>query len=163
VLIWTGSIDTIWPMFGIANQLLAVIGLCLVTTVLVNTGRGRYAPVTLLPMLFVTATTLTAGGQMIPQFMRLIKLGPERGGWGTLKGTLNIGLMVFVMTCVAALLMLAVARWLAVGRGVIPVRAEGPGLVTVDGEQPGKPRAAQASLAKPDEGHYKENEDRYRP
>ena len=39
-LIYTGSIDTIWPMFGIANQLLAVIALALVTTVLVNTGRG---------------------------------------------------------------------------------------------------------------------------
>ena len=42
VLVWTGSIDTIWPMFGIANQLLAVIALCLVTTLLVNTGRARY-------------------------------------------------------------------------------------------------------------------------
>ena len=50
-------------MFGIANQLLAVIALCLVTTLLVNTGRGRYAPVTLLPMLFVTATTMTAAGE----------------------------------------------------------------------------------------------------
>src|SRR5262249_4368360 len=47
-LVATGSIDTIWPMFGIANQLLAVIALCLVTTLLVNTGRARYAWVTLL-------------------------------------------------------------------------------------------------------------------
>ena len=43
VLVYTGSIDTIWPMFGIANQLLAVVALALVTTWLVNTGRGRYA------------------------------------------------------------------------------------------------------------------------
>ena len=43
VLIWTGSIDTIWPMFGIANQMLAVIALSVVTTLLINTGRGRYA------------------------------------------------------------------------------------------------------------------------
>ncbi len=35
-LIWTGSIETIWPMFGIANQMLAVIGLCVVTTVMIN-------------------------------------------------------------------------------------------------------------------------------
>ncbi len=42
-LIWTGSIDTIWPMFGIANQMLAVIALCVVTTVMFNAGRGRYA------------------------------------------------------------------------------------------------------------------------
>jgi carbon starvation protein len=64
-LIYTGSITTIWPMFGIANQLLAVLALALVTTWLVNSGRGRYAPVTVLPMLFVTSTTLTAGTQLI--------------------------------------------------------------------------------------------------
>jgi carbon starvation protein len=113
-------------MFGIANQLLAVIALCLVTTMLVNSGRVRYAPITLLPMLFVTTTTVTAGSQMIPQFMRLIELGPDRGGWGALKGGLNIALMVFVMTCVAALLLIAVARWLGVARGVIPTRPEEP-------------------------------------
>jgi carbon starvation protein len=61
-LIWTGSISTIWPMFGIANQLLAVVALALVTTLLINSGRGRYAWVTLLPMLFVISTTMTAGG-----------------------------------------------------------------------------------------------------
>ena len=57
--IYTGSVETIWPMFGMANQLLAVIALAVVTTVLVNSGRGRYAPVTLLPMLFVATTTTT--------------------------------------------------------------------------------------------------------
>ena len=40
VLVSTGSIDTIWPMFGIANQLLAVLALCLVTTLLINTGAA---------------------------------------------------------------------------------------------------------------------------
>jgi carbon starvation protein len=119
-LVYTGSIDTIWPMFGIANQLLAVIALCLVTTLLVNSGRARYAPVTLLPMLFVTATTVTAGSQMIPQFMDLVR----RGAWGQLKGALNVGLMVFVMACVGALLLFAVGRWVAVLRGVIPVKPE---------------------------------------
>src|SRR5205823_8714826 len=64
-LIWTGSIDTIWPMFGIANQLLAVIALSLVTTWLFSTGRGRHAWVTLLPMAFVITTTMTAGAQLV--------------------------------------------------------------------------------------------------
>src|SRR5262249_56936947 len=41
ILVETGSIDTIWPMFGIANQLLAVIALCLGTTPPVHTGRRR--------------------------------------------------------------------------------------------------------------------------
>jgi carbon starvation protein len=122
LLVETGSIDTIWPMFGIANQLLAVIALCLVTTLLVNSGRARYAWVTLLPMLFVTTTTMTAGVQMIPQFMGLV----GQGTWSPLKGFLNIGLMVFVMACVLALLLYAVARWVAVARGLVPVRPDAP-------------------------------------
>ena len=52
-LVWTGQIATIWPMFGIANQLLAVLALALVTTWLINSGRKRYAWVTIVPMLFV--------------------------------------------------------------------------------------------------------------
>src|SRR3989442_1197009 len=39
----TGSISTIWPMFGIANQLLAAIALCVGTTVIINSGRAKYA------------------------------------------------------------------------------------------------------------------------
>jgi carbon starvation protein len=109
VLIWSGSISTIWPMFGIANQLLAVIALCVVTTLLVNTGRGRYVWVTIPPMLFVITTTMTAGVQLITdQFPRMI-----RGG-KTVTGYLNIGLTVFVMTCVATLLLIAVSRWVTV-------------------------------------------------
>jgi carbon starvation protein len=135
LLVETGSIDTIWPMFGIANQLLAVIALCLVTTLLVNSGRARYAWATVLPMLFVVTTTMTAGVQMIPQFMQRV----GDGRWSPLKGTLNIGLMVFVMTCVAALLFHAAARWVAVLRGIIPVRPETvEGLRLVSGRSAGQ-------------------------
>jgi carbon starvation protein len=116
-LVWTGSIDTIWPMFGIANQLLAVVALCLVTTLLINSGRSRYAPATLLPMLFVTATTMSAGGLMIRQFAALFERNPLK--WG-----LNIGLMVFVIVCVMTLLLIAAARWVAVLTGKIPLRKE---------------------------------------
>ncbi len=118
-LVWTGSIDTIWPMFGIANQLLAVIALCLVTTLLINSGRVRYAPVTLLPMIFVTVTTMTAAGEMIPQFVDKIRIG----AWSLPKGVLNIGLMVFVISCVLMLLLMAVARWIAVVRPPRPQEA----------------------------------------
>jgi carbon starvation protein len=118
-LVWTGSVTTIWPMFGIANQLLAVIALALVTTLLINSGRGRYAPVTLLPMIFVITTTMTAGVQMCSgKFLDLIRQGKV---W---TGVLNLGLTIFVMTCVATLLILAVSRWVLVARGIVPVRPE---------------------------------------
>ena len=69
-------VETIWPMFGMANQLLAVIALAVVTTVLVNSGRGRYAPVTLLPMLFVaTTTTTTAYYEITGKFWNMVKAG----------------------------------------------------------------------------------------
>ena len=59
-LIYTGSISTIWPLFGTGNQLLATIALAVTTTFLVNMGKARYAWLTAIPMVFVGATTLTA-------------------------------------------------------------------------------------------------------
>jgi carbon starvation protein len=59
--IWTGSISTIWPMFGIANQLLACIALCVGTSLIINSGKLRYAWVTLLPASFLGTNTLIGG------------------------------------------------------------------------------------------------------
>jgi carbon starvation protein len=133
VLIWTGSISTIWPMFGIANQLLAVVALALVTTLLINTGRARYAPVTLLPMLFVTATTMTAGAEMIgsqfPERIRvgqhLIELGKAAEGHALVwSGILSIVMALFVITCVSTLVVLAASRWVSVVGKLVPARSE---------------------------------------
>jgi carbon starvation protein len=60
-LIYTGSISTIWPLFGTGNQLLATIALAVTTTFLVNMGKARYAWVTAVPCVFVGITTVTAG------------------------------------------------------------------------------------------------------
>src|SRR5205085_12231319 len=106
-LIWTGSLDTIWPMFGIANQLLAVIALWVVTTLLIKSGKAEYAWVTLLPMAWVITTTMTAGVQLVGwRFPAMIESGK------VLAGTLNIGFTVFVMACVLSLLLMALSRWL---------------------------------------------------
>ncbi len=113
-LIWTGSIETIWPMFGIANQMLAVIALAVVTTVMVNAGRGRYAPLTILPMCFVITTTLTAGFQMITgPFAAMIADGWKLGGlnYKLVQGLLNTGFTVFVIASVLIILAQAVTRW----------------------------------------------------
>jgi carbon starvation protein len=119
ILVLTGSVSTIWPMFGIANQLLSVVALTLVTTWLVNTGRARYAPLTILPMLFVTTTTMTAGCQMLfTQF-------PERINRGeTLTGGLSMAFALFIMTCVLTLLLMAAIRWIAVIGRKIPTRSD---------------------------------------
>jgi carbon starvation protein len=59
-LISTGSISTIWPMFGAANQLLGMLALCVGTTVLLVMKKEKYLWVTALPMLFMAVSTFTA-------------------------------------------------------------------------------------------------------
>jgi len=126
LLISTGSIGTIWPMFGIANQLLAVLALALVTTYLVNRGRGRYAWVTIIPMLFVTATTLTAGTILVTQqFPAKIAMARDaENSAGVIAGYLNIALTVFVITSVCTLLVMAIARWVGVWGGMVPIKRD---------------------------------------
>ncbi len=67
-LIYSGNISSIWPMFGVANQLLAAVAFGVGTTVIVKSGKLKYAWVTFIPMVFMFATTLTASYQLIEIF-----------------------------------------------------------------------------------------------
>jgi carbon starvation protein len=109
-LVWTGSIQQIWPLLGISNQLLACIALCAGTTLIVNRGRSRYAWVTLVPLAFVGVATETAGFQLIrDQFIpTLIRSGDAAK---IFQGWLLSSLCALAMIALVAILIDAGARW----------------------------------------------------
>ena len=113
VLGWTyfilsGSIDTIWPMFGIANQLLACAALAVATTVILREGKRRaYAWVTLGPLIFVSGTTITAGIESV----FLLYLPMARDASTRFKGIVNVGVTCTLLVLVTTIIVGSVLRW----------------------------------------------------
>jgi len=68
-LIYSGNISTIWPMFGVANQLLAAIALSIGTTFIIKSGKTKCAWTTFIPMVFMFTTTLTAAYELTGMFL----------------------------------------------------------------------------------------------
>lgn len=79
-LIHSGSVSTIWPMFGVSNQLLAAIALGVGTTLIIKQGKLKYAWVTAVPMVFMFVTTLTASWQLFGMFMEKSAAGGISAG-----------------------------------------------------------------------------------
>jgi carbon starvation protein len=106
--IWNGSISTIWPMFGIANQLLAAVALCVATTVIINMGKAKYCWVTIAPLSFVATTTLVAGWQSI----RDIFWPQAQTAATATQGYINTSLTVLIMTAAVIVLVDSVRKWI---------------------------------------------------
>ncbi|HEY3593221.1 MAG TPA: carbon starvation CstA family protein, partial [Polyangiaceae bacterium] len=109
----TGSISTIWPMFGIANQLLAATALAVGTTVLLREApKPGYALLTLAPLLFVGTTTITAGVQAIETTYLPLLHDPST----YTRGMVNAVVIALLLAAVAAVLARSATRWFSLLR-----------------------------------------------
>ena len=97
--IWTGNVGSVWPLFGVANQLLAVVALAVATTLVINIGRQKYVWIVFLPLCFLSITTLTAGVLNIRDNYWPMAVGPDA----------SVHLQGYVFTtCTAFMLVLAI-------------------------------------------------------
>ena len=131
-----GGINSLWPLFGISNQLLAGVALCVGTTLIIKAGKLRYAWVTLGPLAWLLSVTLTAGWQKIfaadPRLGFLAHaadtqakvlagaLDPARGARMIFNDRVDAALAGIFMAIVVALLLASVREWIAVARGRKP-------------------------------------------
>jgi carbon starvation protein len=115
--IWSGSISTIWPMFGIANQLLASVALCVATTIIVNSGKAKYSWVTIVPLSFVGSTTLVAGWKSITDIFWPLTLKPET----SLQGYINVTLTAIIMVAAIVILIDSIRGWLNLRKKPEPI------------------------------------------
>ena len=134
-----GGINSLWPLFGIANQLLAAIALCVGTTLLFKMGRARYAAVTLLPLAWLTVVCFAAGfeklfsaspriGFLAHREMLQAQLTAHAVPASELAGTLavmrndlvNAGMTALFLGLTALILALSVRSWRRIWRGEEP-------------------------------------------
>jgi carbon starvation protein len=116
--LWSGDISTIWPMFGIANQLIGSVALAVGTTILINMGRAKYAWVTLAPLCFLAVSTLTAGYLSVRDNFWPMAVGPNPAL--VVRGYVNSICTSILMICVVIILASAARRWINVISGKRP-------------------------------------------
>jgi len=130
-----GIAKSLWPIFGIANQLLAVIAFCLGTTVIIKMGKARYAWVTAAPLLFLTVVTFTAGWMKIfseraagflPALAKLsaqVEAGtaPVTAARTLLNLRVDIAITSFFLISVGVIVTASVIEWIRLLRGAKPM------------------------------------------
>ena len=127
--ITANSMDAIWPMFGIANQMLAVIALAIVSGYLVNEGKAKYLWVTVAPMVFVFTTTSTGAVQkLIGKYQALnAQFALESGSrnWNTIfNASVETALIAAMLLCTIIIISQAGIRiWTRTGPRGNPLAA----------------------------------------
>ena len=139
-----GGINSLWPLFGIANQLLAAVALCVGTTVIIKMGKARYAPITLAPLAWLVVVTMVGGWAKIfsddPRlgFLAHARLLSDQLASGVLprgaadaaaaapmifNDRLDAAVAGFFMIAVIVILADSAREWVAVVRGRKPARS----------------------------------------
>jgi carbon starvation protein len=151
-----GGINSLWPLFGISNQLLATVALCVGTTVIIKMGKARFAFVTMLPLAWLAIVTMSAGwAKLFSPDPRLgflahatmlrdgVASGVLPAGVKTAADALRMAFNDYLDAAVAAFFMISVVviladsirEWVAVLRGYKPATTS---------EAPFEPRVAVA-------------------
>src|SRR5450432_1762745 len=123
-----GGINSLWPLFGISNQLLATVALCVATTIIIKMHRARYAAVTLAPLAWLVAVTFTAAWQKAfdtnPRVgflaqARALAAGPATSATGRLifNNRLDAAVTIILVGMVALVLIESARQWIGVVRG----------------------------------------------
>ncbi len=137
-----GGINSLWPLFGISNQLLAAVALCVGTTILIKMGRQRYAWVTLVPLAWLVIVTMTAGWQKVfsndPRLGFLAHAASLAGSSDAsaarviFNDRLNTFVALLFMSVVALVVVASVREWWAVLSRRKPARVnEAPYVETI--------------------------------
>jgi carbon starvation protein len=119
--ILTGNIATLWPMFGVANQLLACTALAVATTILLREATRRvYALVTFLPLVFVATTTISAAVMSILVIYMPMTANPATRS----TGWVDTGVTTGLLACIVMILAGSALRWGRMLRGPAPAHIE---------------------------------------
>jgi carbon starvation protein len=124
-----GGINSLWPLFGIANQLLGIVALCVATTIIIKMQRARYAAVTIAPLAALVLVTFTASWHKVfdanPRIGFLAHARLLSGGSANARLIFNDRLDALVTSAlivmVALILVESVSRWMS-GRRQSEVR-----------------------------------------